>query len=104
MIRRPIDGKLDWPFATIPPRLILFNSCQNDFNRLLMCIKLHHSLQIYIPHSCPSVARILESLIIHFTIRLSVVPSILFYPTLTSVFLMQKNLMEALKNPRNRNA
>ena len=77
MIRRPIDGKLDWPFATIPPRLILFNSCQNDYNRILMCIKLHPALQIYIPQSCPSVARILESLIIHFINRLSVVPSIL---------------------------
>ena len=31
VFRRPNDGKLDWPFATIPPRLILFNSCQNDY-------------------------------------------------------------------------
>jgi len=42
-----------------------------------MCIKLHPALQIYIPQSCPSVARILESLIIHFINRLSIVPSIL---------------------------
>ena len=42
-----------------------------------MCIKLHPALHIFIPQSCPSVARILESPIIPVTNLRSVVPSIL---------------------------
>ena len=77
VFRRPIDCMLHWPFATVPPRLILFNSCQNDYTWILMGIKLHPEHHIFIPQSCPSVPRILEAPIIPFTYRRSVVPSIL---------------------------
>ena len=103
VFRRPSDGKLDWPFATICPRLILFSSCRNDYTQILMCLKLHPALYIFISQSCPSAALILESPKISFTNRRSVVPSILNYPTLISVFWCAENLMKALKNPRNRN-
>ena len=77
VFRRPSHGKLDWPFATICPRLILFSSCQNDYTQILMCLKLHPALYIFISQSCPSAALILESPKISFTNRKSVVPSIL---------------------------
>ena len=77
VFRHPIDGKFDCPVATIPPRLILFNSYQNDSNRILMCIKLHLALHISILQSWPSESRILESPIIPFTNLWSVVSSVL---------------------------
>ena len=66
-----------------------------------MCIKLHPALQIYISQSCPSVARILESLIIHFTNRLSVVPSNLNVSDTDFRVFIAESLMKALENPRN---
>ena len=77
VFQHPIDGKLDRPFATIPSRLILFNSCQNDYTRIWICLKLHPVLYIFIPQSCPSAALILESPTISFSNHRSVVPSIL---------------------------
>ena len=68
-----------------------------------MCIKLHPALHIYIPQTCPSVARILESPIIPFTNRLSVVPSILnLSDTDFRVFIAEKSFGSSQKSKKSK--
>ena len=67
-----------------------------------MCINLHPALHIYIPQSCPSVARILESPFISVPIAEVSFKASKTYPTLTPVFYIAENLMKVLKNPKNR--